>query len=137
MVNQERKTALEQRVLRYVRRNRLVEAGQKVLVAVSGGPDSVCLLHVLYALQAELGISLHIAHLNHLLRGEDSEADALYVAELAQKLDFPATIEKRDVTAYQANTIFPRRKPPARYATPFWRKRPVKWGRRGWPPAIT
>jgi tRNA(Ile)-lysidine synthase len=100
MANQERKTTLEQRVLRYMRKNRLVEAGQKVLVAVSGGPDSVCLLHTLFHLQSELGISLHIAHLDHQLRGEESEADARYVAEMARQLGLPAAIEKRDAAAY-------------------------------------
>ncbi len=93
---------LEQRVLKYIQANRLVLPGQKVLLAVSGGADSVCLLHALCGLQAELEIALHIAHLNHQLRGEESEADADYVADLARKLKIPATIEKRDVTGYQA-----------------------------------
>jgi tRNA(Ile)-lysidine synthase len=52
---------LEQRVLEYIRNQRLIEAGQKVLIAVSGGPDSVCLLHALYQIQSELGITLHLA----------------------------------------------------------------------------
>ena len=71
-------------------------------MAVSGGPDSVCLLHILANLQAELGIRLHLAHLNHQLRGAESEADASYVSELAHQLGIPATIEQRDVKAYQA-----------------------------------
>ena len=49
----------------------------------------------------ELNIILHVAHLNHQLRGQDSEADAQYVEDLARKLNIPATIEKRDVTGYQ------------------------------------
>jgi len=71
-------------------------------VAVSGGPDSVCLLHILANLQAELKIRLHLAHLNHQLRGAESEADASYVSQLAHQLSIPATIEQRDVKAYQA-----------------------------------
>ncbi len=73
-----------------------------LLVAVSGGADSVCLLHILVKLGEELGIRLHIAHLNHQLRGAESEADAHYVTDLAHRLDIPATIEQRDVKAYQA-----------------------------------
>jgi len=72
------------------------------VVAVSGGPDSVCLLHILSSLRNKLGVTLQVAHLNHQLRGADSEADADYVADLARKLGLPATIEKRDVKAYRA-----------------------------------
>ena len=71
-------------------------------MAVSGGPDSVCLLHILTKLQAELDLRLHLAHLNHQLRGTEAEADASYVSQLAQQLGIPATIEQRDVKAYQA-----------------------------------
>ncbi len=93
---------LEQRVLQFIREHRLVSSQHELLVAVSGGPDSVCLLHILAKLQEELGIRLHVAHLNHQLRGVDAEADAEYVADLARQLGIPATIEKRDVKAYQA-----------------------------------
>ncbi len=92
----------EQRVLRFIRDQRLIPRDQKLMVAVSGGPDSVCLLHILSELQKELGIELHVAHLNHQLRGAESEADARYVAELASHLNIPATIEARDVKSYQA-----------------------------------
>ena len=91
----------QQKVLRFIKRHRLVTAGDKLVVAVSGGPDSVFLLHVLRELQEELGIKLHVAHLNHQLRGEESDADASYVAELAVRLAIPATIESRDVKEYQ------------------------------------
>ncbi|MDD5703412.1 MAG: tRNA lysidine(34) synthetase TilS [Dehalococcoidales bacterium] len=96
------KLALEQRVLRFIRDNRLLTGGQKVLAAVSGGADSVCLLHILYRLREELNISLYAAHFNHQLRGADSDADAVYVADLAQKLDIPLTTEKGDVAGFQA-----------------------------------
>jgi len=92
---------LEQKVLAFIRENRMVTAGEKIVVAVSGGPDSVCLLHILYGLRRELGITLHIAHLNHRLRGAESDADAAYVAELARRLKIPATVESRDVRAYR------------------------------------
>ena len=103
MARIEEKVTLEQRVLRFIREQHLVSSGQKLVVAVSGGPDSVCLLHILANLQKELDIKLHVAHLNHQLRGADSEADARYVAELAQRLDIPATIEPRDVRSYQSH----------------------------------
>jgi len=93
---------LEVRILEYIRKNNIFTPGQKVLAAVSGGPDSVCLLNILNGLRPELGISLHAAHLDHQLRGSESAGDALYVAELAEKLKIPFTIGKRDVIRYQS-----------------------------------
>jgi tRNA(Ile)-lysidine synthase len=92
---------LEQRVLGFIRDNRLTERGQTLLVAVSGGQDSACLLHLLHRLQPELGVKLHVAHLDHQLRGKESAADARYVTRLAKSLGIPATIAKRDAAAYQ------------------------------------
>jgi len=91
----------EQRVLRFIKENRLFTAGQKLVVAVSGGADSVCMLDILAKLHRELSIELHIAHLNHQLRGEESDADARYVAGLSARFKIPATVESRDVDAYR------------------------------------
>jgi len=103
MVNREgHQESLEQRVLGFIQEHRLVSSQQPLLVAVSGGPDSVCLLHILVNLQHELGIGLHVAHLNHQLRGTESKADAQYVSALAHQLGIPATIEERDVKSHQA-----------------------------------
>ena len=93
---------LAQRVLHFIQKEHLVSTPSCLLVAVSGGPDSVCLLHILAELREKLGITLHIAHLNHKLRGAESEADARYVSELAHRLGIPVTTEERDVKAHQA-----------------------------------
>ena len=101
-MNKERyQETLEQRVLHFIQKEHLVSTPSCLLVAVSGGPDSVCLLHTLVELREGLGITLHIAHLNHKLRGAESEADAQYVSRLAHRLGIPATIEEQDVKAYQ------------------------------------
>lgn len=92
---------LEQRVLHFIREKGLVEGGEVILVGVSGGPDSVCLLHILSQIKETLGVSLHVAHLDHMLRGAESAADARYVSDFAQRLDIPITVEKRDVAAHQ------------------------------------
>ena len=102
MASKKQQPTLEQRVWQFIREQRLVSSQQKLLVAVSGGPDSVCLLHILVELQGELDIKLHVAHLDHQLRGAESEADAGYVADLARRLGIPASVEQRDVAAYQA-----------------------------------
>lgn len=95
------KTALEHRVVRFMQQHNLVSLDSPLLLAVSGGSDSTCLLHVFSGLRHELDIELHIAHLDHQLRGAESKADAEYVTKLAFTLGVPATIESRDVKAYQ------------------------------------
>ncbi len=59
----------------------LIPAGSKVLCAVSGGADSICLLHALYHLRPSLGFDLAAAHFDHQLRGEQSTADARFVGQ--------------------------------------------------------
>jgi len=93
---------LELKVKDFVQRNRLVLCGQVVVVGVSGGADSVCLVNVLANWQKTLDIKLHIAHLNHQLRGDESKSDAEYVFSLASNLGIPASIGKYDVAAYRA-----------------------------------
>ncbi len=83
-----------------IRKYSLLNPGDTVLVAVSGGPDSVCLLAVLQALANDLDLALHIAHLDHMFRGKESADEALFVLELAKKFGIPATIEKFDVPVY-------------------------------------
>ena len=78
---------MREKVLRYIRERRLMRAGDRVCVAVSGGSDSVALLRVLLELRTELGIVVSVAHFNHGLRGEASEADEAFVAELARQYD--------------------------------------------------
>jgi len=92
---------LEKRVSSFIREYGLVSGGEKVLVAVSGGPDSVCMLHVLNSLKEVLDIQLHIAHLDHGLRGDESAADAAWVEASAAALGIPATIEKQDVAEWR------------------------------------
>ncbi len=80
--------------------HRMLSGGERVVVAVSGGPDSVCLLNVLHILSREQSLSLHVAHLDHMFRGAESAGEARFVAAMAEKLRIPATIEAIDVAAY-------------------------------------
>lgn len=75
---------------------------ETVVVAVSGGPDSVALLHILIKLRDALSLRLHVAHLNHMLRGDAGDNDAEFVCALAQGLGIPCTCESRDTRAHQA-----------------------------------
>ncbi len=82
-----------QRVAQTIRKYSMLRAGERVGVAVSGGPDSVALLRVLCELQAELGILLAVVHLDHGLRGAESKADAEFVRDLARSLNLELAIE--------------------------------------------
>ncbi len=73
---------LRRKVREFIEKHRLVSAGDCVLVGVSGGPDSVALLHLLYDLREELELRLEVAHLQHGIRGEEAEKDAVFVAGL-------------------------------------------------------
>lgn len=63
----------------------MLHSGQRVLVAVSGGPDSMAMLYVLQRLRDEIGIELGVAHLNHNLRGKESRRDFKFVKERARE----------------------------------------------------
>ena len=88
-------------VLNRVRRatERVLTPGETVVVGVSGGPDSLCLVHVLRQLCGEHDLKLHVAHLHHGLRGDDADADAEFVRSLAADWQLPCTVEYADVPA--------------------------------------
>ena len=79
----------------------MVAPHDRILVAVSGGIDSVVLLHVLRTLAPELSLRLGVAHLNHGLRGKDADADTDFVASLAGQLQLPFHRAKQDTRTYQ------------------------------------
>jgi len=93
----------EQAVLGTIRQRGLLAPGERVVVGVSGGPDSLALIHALHALSGPLGIALHVAHLNHRLRRAAPE-EARFVAETAERLGIPCTVEAVDVRAAQCQS---------------------------------
>jgi tRNA(Ile)-lysidine synthase len=79
-----------------IRRHAMLAGGERVLVAVSGGADSVALLHVLRALAPDFALTLHVAHVDHRLRA-DSADDAAFVTRLGAQLGVPVTVVAVDV----------------------------------------
>ncbi len=77
--------SLAERLLKTIRKQESIRAGDRVAAAVSGGADSVALFCLLLELRTELGIVLSVAHVNHKLRGEESQGDERFVAELARQ----------------------------------------------------
>lgn len=88
---------LEKKLLNTIQREMLIQKGDKVLVAFSGGPDSSCLLHLLFSLQKELDIELYTAHLNHQIRGVDAHTDALFAYEESKTLGIPCFLKSVNV----------------------------------------
>ena len=90
---------LVKQVRQTIERYDLLPRGEPVVVGVSGGPDSLCLLHVLRQLAGDYDLALHVAHLNHQIRGAEAGADAAFVADLAAEWSLPCAIATRDVPA--------------------------------------
>ena len=77
------------KLLSLIREQEMVQPGDTLVCAVSGGADSVALLFALYLLKEKLGIRLEAAHFNHHLRGEESQRDEAFVAQLCDRYDIP------------------------------------------------
>jgi tRNA(Ile)-lysidine synthase len=80
---------------------KLFGSDEAVVVGVSGGPDSVALVHLLHSLKGQegWGLQLHVTHLNHRLRGSEADADAAFVEGVAKRLGLPVVVEGADVRA--------------------------------------
>ncbi len=92
------------RVAEFISRYNMFTHGQSVGVAVSGGADSVCLLHVLLELSSRWALRLTVLHLDHQLRGDESGEDARFVRDLAARLGLESVIQACDVRRLQAQT---------------------------------
>ena len=94
-----------EKIATYIDQHRLFPESGTIIVAVSGGADSLCLLHVLNRLCGSRpearypAVLLHVAHLNHKLRGEASYQDAAFIVQLADSWGLPVTIGEIDVPA--------------------------------------
>src|ERR1035438_5731179 len=91
------------RVVHTIERHGMFAGGDRVAIAVSGGADSVCLLHVLRELAPRWDLTLSIVHINHNLRGDASRGDAEFVRRLATALDLPFTLDEIDLSAAHGN----------------------------------
>jgi tRNA(Ile)-lysidine synthase len=82
--------------LRTIQKHKLIRENDRILIGVSGGPDSVCLLLLMNELRTTYGLTLYVAHLDHMLRARSSR-DASFVQRLSERLGIPCCIERFDV----------------------------------------
>ena len=91
---------LDERVRRVIRQEGLIDPGDTVLVGVSGGIDSSTLLFLLEKIKKDIGFGLAVAHVNHQLRGAESDGDEAFVKKLAREYGAPCHTLRADVHAY-------------------------------------
>lgn len=90
---------MRNKLLRFLREQHMLEPGDRVICAVSGGADSVALLFALYLSQDQLGIQVEAAHFNHHLRGEESDRDEAFVRDFCQGYGIALHVGQGTVTA--------------------------------------
>lgn len=83
-----------------IKEHSLLEKGDRVLIAISGGADSVCMLNIFKRLAAEYDLELYAAHLNHMLRGDDAEDDECFTRDYCSKLGISFFSKKADVSLF-------------------------------------
>lgn len=88
------------KVKKIIERYNMLSPGDRILVAVSGGPDSVCLLHILNRCRKEMALSLHVVHINHGIRKRESKREEKFVSRLAGRMSLPITVKSLDVPSY-------------------------------------
>jgi tRNA(Ile)-lysidine synthase len=88
---------LVSKVRNIIEQERLIEPGERVLLGLSGGIDSTALLHVLMEIRSCFPLEIGVAHINHLLRGEESERDEIFVRTLAERFSVPCHVVRVDV----------------------------------------
>lgn len=88
---------MRNKVVEYINKHKMLIRGDGILVGVSGGPDSICLLHILKSIQKEYSLQVMAVHINHQLRGKQADKDEKYVLDLCLQWDIPCFAYKIDI----------------------------------------
>jgi tRNA(Ile)-lysidine synthase len=97
---------IDEKIIRFIEEYELIEHGDKILVALSGGPDSVFLLNFLLKYKRKYGIEIGAMHVNHMIRGEEADRDEKFCKNLCLKLGVVYHTVKRNVPSFaMANKI--------------------------------
>ena len=82
------------KVEKFITDNEIFKHGDSVVLGVSGGADSTCLLYVLNDLKEKLDLKLLVVHVNHGIRGEEADRDAMHVKKMCEKLNVPFRLKE-------------------------------------------
>jgi tRNA(Ile)-lysidine synthase len=89
----------EKQIRETIRAHNLIEEGDHIVIGLSGGPDSVCLFHVLLKMAKEIDLTIHPVHINHMFRPGAAEADQAYVENLSRQYGLAAKVFTVDCSA--------------------------------------
>jgi len=87
---------MKNKVLETIKKYKLIDTNDKIVIGVSGGPDSICLLHILNELKTELNIEIFVAHINHMIRKE-AEEETIYVENFCKHLGIQCFTKRIDI----------------------------------------
>ncbi|MBQ2916794.1 MAG: tRNA lysidine(34) synthetase TilS [Clostridia bacterium] len=93
---------MKQKILQTIKKYNLIENGDSIVIGVSGGPDSICLLHVLNELKSKLNFKIYVAHINHMIR-EEADEETEYVKNFCKNLGVECYIKRIDVVKIANN----------------------------------
>ena len=85
-----------EKVIKTIEKYNLIQNGDKIVIGVSGGPDSICLLHILNSIKVKYNLQLFVAHVNHMIR-ENAKKDEQYVIEFCKNIDVPVYVKHVEV----------------------------------------
>ncbi len=93
---------MKETMVQYIEKHHLISYGDKIVAGVSGGADSVCLLHLLNECRERWNLSLVVVHVKHGIRGEEADEDAVFVEKMAARFSLPFFSPEGDVPALAA-----------------------------------
>ncbi|MBO5486987.1 MAG: tRNA lysidine(34) synthetase TilS [Eubacterium sp.] len=88
---------MKKKLIGYIKKNKLIQKGDTIVIGVSGGADSVCLLLLLNDIKKEWDLNLYVVHVHHGIRGKEADRDAAFVQQLAEQLELPFSLVKKDI----------------------------------------
>lgn len=103
-------TQFTDKVRSFIKENSIISPGEKIIIGLSGGADSVCLLNILNGLKEQYGITLYAVHVNHGIRGEQADEDERFSIELCRKWGIESTAYYYDVPTLSKEWHMTRRK---------------------------
>ena len=96
MIRGTNKIPVQEQVYNCIKKYKLINENDKLVIGVSGGPDSICVLHALNSLKEKLKIQIYVAHINHMIR-EEADSETKYVQDFCRKLGIECYVKKIDV----------------------------------------
>ena len=91
---------IRDRFLKFITDNELIDKNDGIVVGVSGGPDSMCLLSLLNEIKDYMNIDIIAAHINHMIRGHEADADEEYTRQMCEKMNIKFVSKKIDINKY-------------------------------------